>query len=79
MEKIYDPVVKKIDGMNVLGLVVFSIFFGVIIGRMGTRGKPLIDLFDALCEATMKLVTLVIWYVEAMETYSPTPSKMKID
>ena len=60
-EKVYDPDVRKIDGMNVLGMVVFSIFFGTIIGRMGPRGRPLIDLFDSLCEATMKLVSLVIW------------------
>lgn len=61
-KEVYDPDVRKIDGMNVLGMVVFSIFFGIIIGRMGPRGRPLIDLFDSLCEATMKLVTLVIWY-----------------
>lgn len=52
----------KQDGLNVLGMVVFSIFLGVILGRMGPRGKPLIDLFDCMCEATMQLVRLVIWY-----------------
>ena len=61
VEKVYDPDVKKIDGMNVLGMVVFSIFLGTIIGRMGPRGRPLVDLFDCICEATMKLVSLVIW------------------
>ncbi|XP_045159084.2 excitatory amino acid transporter 3-like isoform X2 [Mercenaria mercenaria] len=61
-EKVYEPVLVKQDGLNVLGMVVFSVFLGVILGRMGPRGKPLIDLFDCICEATMQLVKLVIWY-----------------
>ncbi|KAK3102562.1 hypothetical protein FSP39_012210 [Pinctada imbricata] len=61
-EKIYDPKVTTAAGMNVLGLVVFSIFFGVVIGRMGERGKPLVDFFNSLSEATMVLIHLVIWY-----------------
>jgi len=60
--KVYDPVVTKVEGMNVLGMVVFSIFFGVVIGRMQERGRPLAELFETLCEATMTLVQLVIWY-----------------
>lgn len=52
---------QKRDGMNVLGIVVFSIFFGIIVGRMGEKGRVMIQLFDALCEATMTLVKLVIW------------------
>lgn len=60
--KVYDPVPQKIDGMNVLGMVVFSIFFGIIIGRMGSRGRLIVELFQQICEATMQLVNLVIWY-----------------
>ncbi|XP_033737389.1 excitatory amino acid transporter 3-like [Pecten maximus] len=52
----------KADGMNVLGLVVFSIFFGCILQQMKDKGKPLVDLFECLHLASMKLVTLVIWY-----------------
>ncbi|XP_033738552.1 excitatory amino acid transporter 1-like [Pecten maximus] len=59
---VYDPVVEMKPGMNVLGLVVFSIFFGIIIGRLGKKGQPLVALFESLCEATMVLVKLVIWY-----------------
>ncbi|XP_060076929.1 excitatory amino acid transporter 3-like [Ylistrum balloti] len=50
------------EGMNVLGLVVFSIFFGCILQTMGDKGKPLVDFFECLHHASMRLVTLVIWY-----------------
>ncbi|XP_056007353.1 excitatory amino acid transporter 3-like [Ostrea edulis] len=50
------------SGMNVLGLVVFSLFFGGILARLGEKGKPLIDVFDCLHLVTMKLINLVIWY-----------------
>ena len=57
----YDFSVNEEDGMNVLGLVVFSVAIGIIISRMGPLGKPLYDFFSALAEATMKLVVIVIW------------------
>ncbi|XP_022306003.2 excitatory amino acid transporter 3-like [Crassostrea virginica] len=50
------------SGMNVLGLVVFSLFFGGVLARLGEKGRPLIDVFDCLHLVTMKLITLVIWY-----------------
>ena len=59
--KVDDPKVKKSDGMNILGLVVFSIFFGCTLSKMGKAGKPLADFFECMHQATMKLVTLVIW------------------
>ncbi|KAJ8306020.1 hypothetical protein KUTeg_016565 [Tegillarca granosa] len=57
-----DPKVTTADGMNILGLVVFSLFFGAIISRMEGQGKPLADFFECLHVATMRLVTLIIWY-----------------
>lgn len=57
-----DPKIESASGMNVLGLVVFSIFFGAVISKMGPDGKPLADFFEALHRATMKLTMLVIWY-----------------
>ena len=48
-------------GMNVLGLVVFSIVFGVILGRLGQRGAPLKAFFETLNEVIMKMVGLVMW------------------
>ncbi|KAK6179691.1 hypothetical protein SNE40_011996 [Patella caerulea] len=62
LEDIYKPVVTKVEGMNVLGLAVFSIALGITIIKLGEKGKPLKDLFDSLNEATMKLIYVVIWY-----------------
>ena len=53
--------VQKQDGMNVLGLVVFSVALGIVISRLGDVGKPLYDVFYAMAEASMKLVIVIIW------------------
>lgn len=50
-------------GMNILGLAVFSIVFGIVLGRMGAKAKPLKAFFSALNDAVMILVTLIMWYV----------------
>jgi Na+/H+-dicarboxylate symporter len=55
------PGVEKSEGMNILGIVVFSVFLGAVIASMGHAGKPLLDFFEALHVATMKLTMLVIW------------------
>ena len=57
------PPLKHEDGMNILGLIVFSIALGIVLSAMGEQGKPLIALFDCLNEATMRLVQIVMWYV----------------
>lgn len=48
--------------INVLGLVVFSIVFGIVLGRTGERGMPLKAFFEALNEVIMKMVALVMWF-----------------
>lgn len=48
-------------GMNILGLAVFSIVFGIVLGRMGPKAKPLTAFFSALNDAVMILVTLIMW------------------
>ena len=49
------------SGMNVLGIVVFSILFGGILGRMGERGTPMKGFFDNLNEIVMVMVMLAMW------------------
>ncbi|XP_062259871.1 excitatory amino acid transporter 1-like isoform X2 [Platichthys flesus] len=56
------PVPGSSDGMNMLGLLVFSVAFGLILGGMGSQGKPLRDFFDCLNQAIMHLVNIFIWY-----------------
>lgn len=56
------PVPGAVNGVNALGLVVFSMCFGLIIGNMREQGQPLRDFFDCLNEAIMRLVAIIIWY-----------------
>uniref|UniRef100_A0A3Q1H040 Amino acid transporter n=1 Tax=Anabas testudineus TaxID=64144 RepID=A0A3Q1H040_ANATE len=51
------------DGINVLGIIVFCVTFGLVIGKMGEKGRILLEFFDALNEATMKLVQIIMCYM----------------
>ena len=57
----YVPNVVKGEKTNILGLVVFSCFFGAIIGRMGKQGEPIKNFVVALMEATMRMIGIIIW------------------
>lgn len=50
------------DGMNVLGLIVFCIAFGIIIGQLEEQGKLMVDFFVVLNEIVMRLVFIIMWY-----------------
>ncbi|XP_046520538.1 excitatory amino acid transporter 3 isoform X2 [Equus quagga] len=49
------------DSTNILGLIVFCLVFGLVIGKMGEKGQILVDFFNALSEATMKIVQIIMW------------------
>ncbi|XP_045887724.1 excitatory amino acid transporter 3-like isoform X1 [Micropterus dolomieu] len=51
-----------IDETNVLGLTVCSFFFGLILKRMGQRGKILVDILIILNENTKYAVDLILCY-----------------
>uniref|UniRef100_A0A8C5M3U0 Amino acid transporter n=1 Tax=Leptobrachium leishanense TaxID=445787 RepID=A0A8C5M3U0_9ANUR len=56
------PVPGSANGVNALGLVVFSMCFGLVIGKMKEQGRALKEFFDCLNEAIMRLVAIIIWY-----------------
>ncbi|XP_050976537.1 solute carrier family 1 member 3b isoform X1 [Labeo rohita] len=56
------PLPGTTSGVNALGLVVFSMCFGLIIGNMKEQGQALRDFFDSLNEAIMRLVAIIMWY-----------------
>lgn len=56
-----DPEPGKTGQMNVLGLVVFSLATGIVLGKMGASGKPLIDFCASLNQVIMKLFMIFIW------------------
>ncbi|XP_072294108.1 excitatory amino acid transporter 4 [Eucyclogobius newberryi] len=56
------PVSGFSGGVNALGLVVFSVCFGLVIGSMKEQGQALRDFFNCLNEAIMRLVAIIIWY-----------------
>ncbi|XP_063283917.1 excitatory amino acid transporter 5 isoform X1 [Pelobates fuscus] len=50
------------DGMNVLGIVIFSATMGIMLGRMGTSGVPVVSFCQCLNESVMKIVAVSVWY-----------------
>ncbi|KAL2083160.1 hypothetical protein ACEWY4_020933 [Coilia grayii] len=57
------PYGTETDGMNILGLVLFALVFGVALRKLGAEGEELIRFFNAFNEATMVLVSWIMWYV----------------
>jgi Na+/H+-dicarboxylate symporter len=53
---------KAMAEMRVLPLIVFSLLFGGVLSTIGDKGKPVIQLFDGVNEALMKLVHLIMYF-----------------
>lgn len=47
---------------NVLGLVVFSLAVGMLLGRMGKKARNFVEWMITLNDIVMELVTWVMWY-----------------
>ncbi|KAK0167501.1 hypothetical protein PV327_004891 [Microctonus hyperodae] len=54
---------QYIDGTNVLGLVGISLLFGIAIGCMDKKGKPLLNFFQALSDLTAIIMNWTIMAV----------------
>lgn len=52
---------KKNNRLNILGVLVVSIAFGLILSKMGEQGRPMTQWFSILLEVTMKIVELIMW------------------
>ncbi|XP_034620108.1 neutral amino acid transporter A isoform X1 [Trachemys scripta elegans] len=57
------PIGTEIEGMNILGLVLFALVLGVALKKLGPEGEELIRFFNSFNEATMVLVSWIMWYV----------------
>ncbi|CAG2165176.1 unnamed protein product [Oppiella nova] len=66
-------------GTNILGLVVFSIVLGIIIGRMRGEGKPLLNFFTSLSEATLKITNIVIKFTPIGVMFLILPRIVSVD
>ncbi|XP_032808692.1 excitatory amino acid transporter 5-like [Petromyzon marinus] len=58
----YRSVPGTSGGMNVLGIVIFSATMGVMLGKMGHNGLPLVTFCQCLNEAVLRIVSVTVWY-----------------
>jgi len=49
------------SGMNILGIIIFTIAFGVVLNSQGETSKKLFEVFNVVNEVVMKLVAIVMW------------------
>ncbi|XP_030413759.1 neutral amino acid transporter A isoform X2 [Gopherus evgoodei] len=54
------PIGTEIEGMNILGLVLFALVLGVALKKLGPEGEELIRFFNSFNEATMVLVSWIM-------------------
>ncbi|XP_045102788.1 excitatory amino acid transporter 3-like isoform X4 [Portunus trituberculatus] len=47
--------------MNIMGLVSFATFLGLALSTLDAKGKPLLDFFQSLSDASMVITSWLIW------------------
>ncbi len=47
---------------QVLPIIVFALFFGAVLTTIGSKGRPVIAIFDGLNDAIMKIVHIIMWF-----------------
>ncbi len=60
-----DNIVASMAQLDLLPIIVFSIFFGGVLTTLGEQGRPVITFFESLNEAIMKMVHLVMYLAPA--------------
>ena len=66
-------------GTNILGLVSFSILLGLVCGAMGDAGKPIVQIFASLSEASMKITSLLINFTPIGVMFLVMPRVVEVD
>ena len=62
LESFISPnLIKSMLEMQILPIIVFSLVFGGVLTTLGEKGKGVINFFDAVNEAIMKMVHLVLY------------------
>ncbi|MCP9263933.1 Glutamate transporter protein [Dirofilaria immitis] len=59
---IMKPSVEYTAGMNVLGVIVFCISFGIVLSQLGEQAQTMVDFFSIMDQVIMRLVMLIMWY-----------------
>ncbi|KYO34513.1 excitatory amino acid transporter 5 isoform B [Alligator mississippiensis] len=59
-EMTYQTLPGTSNEMNVLGIVIFSATIGLLLGKMGERGIPLVNVCQCLNEAVMRIVSMAV-------------------
>ena len=54
--------VQKSERMNVLGMIMCSIAFGIALSRLGPEARPLKELFEISMKIVMMLINAVMWW-----------------
>lgn len=57
------PQVKYRAGTNTLGIIVFCLVFGTLLGSLGKKGAVVVDFFSVIDTVILKIVTGVMWWV----------------
>lgn len=56
----YRATASKVSGLNVLGLILFCFVFGGVLASMGEQARVMIQFFDVLNEASIRMIKLVM-------------------
>ncbi|XP_028403885.1 excitatory amino acid transporter 1-like [Dendronephthya gigantea] len=53
---------EKYNSANLLGVLVLSIVFGIVLNGLGDNGKAIADFFSCLFQLFMKIVEIIMWF-----------------
>ncbi|OAF70993.1 hypothetical protein A3Q56_01256 [Intoshia linei] len=51
---------EYVEATNVLGIILFCVFFGIVVSSLGQRGQIMVDIFSVLNEIVMKFISIVM-------------------